>query len=72
MAEAIVLGCNRKENCIHYVKNELIEEQETIKEMTLQEKEKQQKKLNKYLIIRINPKITTVRINTNDLMKMKR
>ena len=44
MAEAIVLGCNRKENCIHYVKNELIEEQETIKEMTLQEKEKQQKK----------------------------
>ncbi len=44
MAEAIVLGCNRKENCIHYVKNELIEEQETIKEMTLQEREKQQKK----------------------------
>ena len=44
MAEAIVMGCNRKENCIHYVKNELIEEQETIKEMTLQEREKQQKK----------------------------
>lgn len=44
MAEAIVLRCNQKENCIHYVKNELIEEQKTIKEMTMQEREKQQKK----------------------------
>ena len=31
------------------------------------EKEKQQRKLDKYLIIRINPKITTVRVNINDL-----
>lgn len=48
MAEAIVLGYNHKENCIHYVKNELIEEQETIKEMNRQERENQQKKATAY------------------------
>lgn len=48
MAEAIVMGYNYKENCIHYVKNELIEEQEKIKEMNRQEREKQQKKAEVY------------------------
>lgn len=48
MAGAIVQGFNHKENCIHYVKNEVIEEQETIREMTNELREKQQRKEELY------------------------
>lgn len=44
MAEAVVLGYNQKENCIHYVKNALLEEQKIIKDMTQELQEKQKKK----------------------------
>lgn len=48
MAKAAVLGINRKENCIHYVKNKLIEEQRTIEHMTQQLKQKQEQKEELY------------------------
>lgn len=48
MAEAIVCGYNQKENCIHYVKNSLVEEQRIIKEMTEELKEKQKKEEELY------------------------
>lgn len=51
MAEAVVLGYNRKENCIHYVKNELLEEQRTIKNMTDELRQKQQMKEELYVEI---------------------
>lgn len=48
MAEAVVQGVNHKENCIHYVKNELLEEQRTIKNMTRELQESQQRKEELY------------------------
>ena len=48
MAEAVVRGFNHKENCIHYVKNELIEEQEVIRDMTEELKAEQQEKNELY------------------------
>lgn len=44
MAEAISSGLNRKENCIHYIKSVLEEEQQHMTDMTQQLKEQQQEK----------------------------
>lgn len=44
MAEAVALGLNRKENCMHYEKAALQEEQERMREITVQMKEEHQKK----------------------------
>lgn len=44
MAEAVAMGFNHKENCIHYVKDKLIEEKETIHNMTSELKEEHKKK----------------------------
>ena len=48
MAEAVARGFNHNENCIHYVKNELIEEQEVIRNMTEELKAEQQGKNELY------------------------
>ncbi len=44
MAEAIALGLNRKENCMHYEKGALQEEQERMQEIAEQLKESQKQK----------------------------
>lgn len=44
MAEAVALGLNRKENCMHYEKTALQEEQKRMQEMTVQMKEEHKKK----------------------------
>lgn len=44
MAEAVALGLNRKENCMHYEKNALQEEQERMREITEQLRESQKRK----------------------------
>lgn len=48
MAEAVALGLNRKENCIHYEKRTLQEEQARMKEITEQLKEAQKSKQSLY------------------------
>ena len=44
MAEAVALGLNRKENCMHYEKNALQEEQERMRKITEQLRESQKRK----------------------------
>jgi len=44
MAEAVALGLNRKENCMHYEKTALQEEQKRMQEITVQLKEEHEKK----------------------------
>ena len=44
MAEAIALGLNRKENCMHYEKDALREEQDRMQEITEQLRESQKRK----------------------------
>ena len=44
MAEAVALGLNRRENCMHYEKSALQEEQERMREVTEQLKESQKRK----------------------------
>lgn len=44
MAEAVAIGLNRKENCIHYGKDALEEEQRQLKEITEQLRETQKRK----------------------------
>lgn len=48
MAAAVALGLNRKENCMHYEKNALQEEQERMQEFTDQLKESQRRKQELY------------------------
>lgn len=48
MAEAIYRGYNRKENCIHYIKNQLQEEKSVIQNMTRELREKQERKETLY------------------------
>lgn len=44
MAKAVALGLNRRENCMHYEKSALQEEQERMREVTEQLKESQKRK----------------------------
>ncbi|MCI8485227.1 MAG: 4Fe-4S dicluster domain-containing protein [Lachnospiraceae bacterium] len=44
MAEAVAIGLNRRENCIHYGKDALEEEQRQLREITKQLRETQKKK----------------------------
>ena len=44
MAEAVALGLNRRENCMHYEKDALQEEQERMQEMTEQLREEHRRK----------------------------
>lgn len=48
MAEAIALGLNRKENCMHYEKHALQEEQERMQEIAEQLQESQKRKQELY------------------------
>lgn len=48
MAEAIALGLNRKENCMHYEKDALREEQDRMQEITEQLRESQKRKQELY------------------------
>lgn len=48
MAAAVALGLNRKENCMHYEKNALQEEQARMQEFTEQLKESQKRKQELY------------------------